>query len=88
MISLSSFGRQPGIPYFTQTPESPLFNDRDIILVEVDVVEFSELSESVGGNSLEFVVGENEVLQRPGQSRQTIWHQTLQPCSAVEYNDG
>ena len=49
------------------------------------MVEFSELSESVGGDSLEFVVGKDEVFERPGQSRKTIWHETLQPC-ITEWN--
>ena len=43
------------------------------------MVELSELSESVGGDSLKFVVGKDEVFQGPGQSRKTIWHETLQP---------
>ena len=75
---------QGSLTYFAQTPESSLFNDGDIILVEVDVVQFPELSESVGGNRLEFVVGEDEVFEGPRQSRKTIWHQTVQPCNITQ----
>ena len=49
------------------------------------MVEFSELPESVGGNSLQFVVGEDEVLERPGQSRKTIWHETVQACNIRQW---
>ena len=49
------------------------------------MVEFSELSESVGGDRLEFVVGKDEVFERPGQSRKTIWHERVQTCNTTEY---
>ena len=41
------------------------------------MVEFSELSESVGGDCLEFVVGQDEMFEGPGQSRKTIWHESV-----------
>ena len=49
------------------------------------MVELSELPESVGGNSLQLVVGEDKVLERPSQSRQTIWHETVQPYNIRQW---
>ena len=61
--------------YLTQTPESSTFDDRNVVLVEVDVIQLPELSEGVGGDILQLVVGEDEVLERTSQRRKTIWHQ-------------
>ena len=58
-----------------EAPEGAVLDDRDVVLVEVDVVQLSQLSEGVGGDGLQLVVGEHQVLQRPGQGRKTIWHQ-------------
>ena len=61
--------------YLTQTPESSTFDDRNVVLVEVDVIQLPELSEGVGGDILQLVVGEDQVLKRTSQRRKTIWHQ-------------
>ena len=61
--------------YLAQTPEGSTFDDWNVVLVEVDVIQLPELSEGVGGDILQLVIGEDEVLKGTSQSRKTIWHQ-------------
>ena len=61
--------------YLAQTPESSSLDDRNVVLVQINVIQLPELSQSVSGNSFQLIVGEDEVLERSGQSGETIWHQ-------------
>ena len=61
--------------YLAQTPESSSLDDWNVVLVEINVIQLPELSESVSGDSFQLIVREDEVLERPGQGRKTIWHQ-------------
>ena len=59
----------------SKAPECPVFDDRDVVLPEVYVVKITKLSHGLGGHVLQPVVGEDQVLERPCQGGQAVWHQ-------------
>ena len=61
-----------------ESPEGGVFENRNVILVEIEMVELSEMAEAFGGNIVEIIVGQDEMLQVAGGRRQAVSGEAFQ----------